>query len=436
MIDLKTLKEETMRTEDLILVSVDDHVVEPPDLFEGRVPAKWADQAPKVVHKEDGTDYWVYEGNQIPNIGLNAVAGRPPEEYGMEPTSYEEMRSGCYDIHDRVRDMNVNGVLGSMCFPSFPQFCGQLFARTVDKDLGLAMLRAYNDWHIETWCGTYPGRFIPLCLPPMWDPELMASEVRRVAAKGCHAITFSENPSKLGYPSFHDSHWDPFFAACADEGTIICLHLGSSSSLSITAPDAPIDVLITLGPNNIVLAAADLIWSPVLRKFPDLTFAMSEGGIGWVPYFLERVDYVYHHHKAWTGQDFGDKLPSQVFLERTVLCFIDDAFGVENRHHLNMDNVCWECDYPHSDSTWPTAPELAMKYLAPVPDNEVNKITYENATRLFQYDPFAYRPKEKCTVGALRLEAADVDTSLRSRGPSAKIHATLSTDLDGVTANN
>ena len=328
-----------MRAEDMILVSVDDHVVEPPDLFEGRVAAKWADQAPKIVHKDDGTDYWVYEGSQIPNIGLNAVAGRPPEEYGMEPTSYSEMRTGCYDIHERVRDMNVNGVLGSMCFPSFPQFCGQLWARTQDKELGLAMLQAYNDWHIETWCGTYPGRFIPLCLPPLWDPELMAAEVRRVAEKGCHAITFSENPSKLGYASFHDKYWYPFFKACEEEGTVICLHIGSSSQLMITAPDAPIDVLITLSPINIVQAAADLIWSPILRDFPTLSFALSEGGIGWVPYFLERIDYVYQHHKAWTGQDFGDKLPSQVFLERTVLCFIDDAFGVENRHHLNIDNI-------------------------------------------------------------------------------------------------
>ena len=110
--------------DDLILVSVDDHVVEPPDLFDNHLPAKWKDHAPKSVRKESGIDVWVFEGNEIPNIGLNAVAGRPPEEYDIEPTSYEMMRAGCYDIHERVRDMNRNGVLGSMCFPSFVQFCG------------------------------------------------------------------------------------------------------------------------------------------------------------------------------------------------------------------------------------------------------------------------------------------------------------------------
>jgi hypothetical protein len=325
--------------------------------------------------------------------------------------------------------MNANGVLGSMCFPSFPQFCGQLFARTEDKDVALAMIRAYNDWHIDEWCGTYPGRFIPLSIPVIWDPELMAEEVRRVARKGCHAVAFSENPSKLGWPSHHSDHWDPFWKACSDEGTVACLHIGSSSQLVITAPDAPIDVLITLQPINIVQAAADLIWSPVLRKFPEIKIALSEGGIGWIPYFLERIDYAYHHHKAWTGQDFGDKLPSQVFKERIITCFIDDAVGVENRHHLNLDNITWECDYPHSDSTWPQAPELAMKYLADLSDDEINKITHLNAMRLWQYDPFAHRPREQCTVGALRAEAPDVDVTLR---PSSKAKAeklVKSTDL-------
>jgi predicted TIM-barrel fold metal-dependent hydrolase len=405
-----------MRAEDLILVSVDDHVVEPPDLFEGRLEAKYADRAPRVVTKPDGTDVWLYEGNELPNVGLNAVAGRPPEEYGLDPTKFSDMRPGCYDIDERIRDMNVNGVLGSMCFPSFPQFCGQLFARTEDKDVGLAMLRAYNDWHIETWCGTYPGRFIPLSLPPLWDPQLMANEVRRVAAKDCHAVTFSENPEKLGYPSFHSEHWNPFWEACADVGTVVCLHIGSSSQVVITALDAPIDTLITLQPMNIVQAAADLLWSPVLRRFPALRVALSEGGIGWIPYFLERVDYVYRHHKAWTNQDFGDQLPSDVFKERIITCFIDDAFGVANRGYLNLDMITWECDYPHSDSVWPNAPERVMEYMGSLPDADINKITHENAMRLFRYDPFRHIPRAQATAGALRAQATDVDLSLRSNG--------------------
>jgi hypothetical protein len=403
-----------MNIDDLILVSVDDHVVEPPGMWEDRLPAQFAGQEPKLVTKDDGTAVWAFQGQELPNIGLNAVAGRPAAEYGIDPTSFADMRHGCFDIDDRIRDMNANGVLGSMCFPSMPGFCGQLWARVEDKDLARALLQGYNDWHIDDWCGSYPGRFIPLALPALWSPDEMAAEVRRVAAKGCHAVTFSENPEKLGYPSFHSDHWDPFWRACEETGTIVCLHIGSSSSMVITSVEAPINVMITLQPMNIVQAASDLLWSRVLRQFPKLTFAMSEGGIGWIPYFLERADYVYKHHKAWTGADFGDQLPSELFLERCVTCFIDDAVGLENRAHLNLDMITWECDYPHSDSTWPHSPELLSTSIAGIPDGEIDKITHLNAMRIFQYDPFSVRPREQCTVGALRAEATDVDVSERA----------------------
>ena len=223
------------------------------------------------MRKDSGIDVWQFMGAELPNIGLNAVAGRPPEEYAMDPQSFDDMRTGCYDIHDRVKDMNANGLLGSMCFPSFPQFCGQLFARAAQKDepLAVALVQAYNDWHIESWCGAYPGRFIPLALPMMWDVDKMAAEVRRVADKGCHAVTFSENPVHLGYPSIHSGHWDKFFATCEEVGTVVNVHIGSSSKMVITADDAPMGVLITLSPINIVQAAADFVWSTCRAEVPE-----------------------------------------------------------------------------------------------------------------------------------------------------------------------
>jgi predicted TIM-barrel fold metal-dependent hydrolase len=406
-----------MQIEDLVLVSVDDHVVEPPDLFEGHLASRWHDIAPRVERRADGSDVWIYDGNEIPNIGLNAVAGRPPEEYGMEPTSFDELRDGTWDIGLRLRDMDANGVIGSMCFPSFPNLCGQLFARSTDLDAGLAVLQAYNDWHIEDWCGAAPDRFIPLMIPPIWDAQLMADEVHRCAAKGCHAVSFSENPSKLKLPSFHDTHWDPFWQACVDTDTIVCLHIGSSSRLVITAPDAPVDVLITLQPINIVQAAADLMWSPVLRKFPDLRVALSEGGIGWVPYFCDRLDWIYTRHRAWTGQDFGDQLPSEVFRERITLCFIDDPAGVEQLERIGVDQVCWEGDYPHSDSTWPISPETLWPSIDGLGTVVIDQITHRNAMRHFRFDPFASRTRAECTVGALRAGAGDVDVSPVSHAP-------------------
>jgi predicted TIM-barrel fold metal-dependent hydrolase len=250
----------------------------------------------------------------------------------------------------------------------------------------------------------------------MWDPALAAEEVRRVAKKGCHVLSFCEAPEKIGFPSIHNPHWDPLWTACADEGTVVAVHIGSGAGMQFTSMDAPVDVMITVQPIHIFSFAADLLWSRVLRRFPTLRFALSEGGIGWIPYFLERADYVYAHHRSWTHQDFGGKLPSQLFREHVVTCFIDDPVGVRNRHAVGIDTITWECDYPHSDSTWPRAPETLARSLAEVPDDEVALITHRNAIRHFRLDAFAKRPRERCTVAALRAEAGGVDLSLRSHG--------------------
>ena len=404
-----------MKPEEMIMISVDDHVVEPPTLFNGRIPGKYRDQAPKVIQTDSGADVWKFGDAIIPNIGLNAVAGRPKEEYGVEPTSFDEIRPGTYDIHERIKDMNAGGILASMNFPSFPGFSGRLFAAANDKDLAFAVLRAYNDWHIDEWAGTYPGRIIPMALPILWDAELCAAEVRRVAKKGCHSVTFTENPAKLGYPSFHDAYWDPFWTAVCDENVVVSIHLGSSGELVVTAPDAPVDVMITLQPMNICQAAADLLWSRVIKNFPDIKIALSEGGTGWIPYFLDRIDRTYDMHHLWTGQDFGGKLPSEVFREHFLTCFISDPVGVTLRNMIGIDNIAWECDYPHSDSSWPTAPEELAAVADGVPDSELNKITYENAMRWYSFDPFKHRTKEQSTVGALRAGVSGHDVSIQSR---------------------
>src|SRR5437660_955562 len=180
----------------LVLISVDDHLIEPPDLFVNHLDAKYQDGAPKLVRNAEGSDVWTFGDVVMETAALNAVAGRPKEEYGLEPQSLDEVRPGCYDVHERIKDMNAGGVLASMNFPSFPTFT----ARTLlsdDLDLSLALVRAYNDFTIDEWCAAYPGRFIPMAVPVIWDVELTAAEVRRCAAKGCQSLSFTENPAAL-----------------------------------------------------------------------------------------------------------------------------------------------------------------------------------------------------------------------------------------------
>jgi predicted TIM-barrel fold metal-dependent hydrolase len=414
---------------DCILISTDDHIVEPPTVFEGRLPAKYRDRAPRFVTRDDGASVWVYEGHQIETWALNAVAGRPPEEYGCEPQAYEDVRPGCYDVHARVRDMSANGEWAALNFPTFPSFAGSLFSVFAHRDAEQAceMVRAYNDWHLEGWCAEYPDRFIPCCILPFFDIDAMVKELRRLAAKGCHAVSFMGRP--YPFPSLFSDFWDPFWAECQELGTVVCMHLFAGASVinmvdeiddapPLPAAEEPHAGLGFVGisavPGSPPAVAADLLNAHVFERFPGLQVAFSEGGIGWIPYFLEHVDQRLRHHGAWTGMDFGDRLPSEIFKEHVFGCFIEDKVGIASRQFLNVDMIGWESDYPHSDGNWPNAPELLAESLVGVPADVTRKITHENAARFFQFDPFSRRSREQCTVGALRAEVADWDVTVRS----------------------
>jgi predicted TIM-barrel fold metal-dependent hydrolase len=409
-----------MQMDDAILVSIDDHIIEPADMFEGHMPAAFRDQAPKYVATDDLRGYWDFQGQPTGHAGLNAVASWPHVEWGMDPIGYPEMRPGTYDLELRVRDMDANGVLASMCFPTMAGFNGMSLARsTVDKDLTKVVISAYNDWHIDELAGEHPGRFIPLAIAPVWDPEGMATEIARVAAKGCHAVSLPETPYGVDLPGYDDaSYWDPVFTACSDHGVVICLHIGGAFGLLKRPPGAIIDHLIVLAPQLSAVTAADLLLGGTFTRFPQLKVALSEGGIGWIPFFLDRMDRHLWNH-MWTGLEIGPKgkTATDVFRHNFLGCFITDPAALYVRDRIGIETISWECDYPHSDSTWPRSPELLWGELqnAGCSEADIEAITWKNACRFFDYDPFAVIDKEHATVGALRSTATDVDVSETSR---------------------
>ncbi|HLN15690.1 MAG TPA: amidohydrolase family protein [Acidimicrobiales bacterium] len=405
-----------MQVDDMILISIDDHVVEPKDMFERHVPARYAADAPRIVEGDDGMERWVFQGVTAGSMGLNAVVSWPKEEWGMDPTTFAEMRPGAYDVHARVRDMDRNGVLASMCFPSFAGFSANTFHRAADKDLALVMLQAYNDWHVDEWCAAHPGRFIPLAIPPVWDMDALVAEVHRTAAKGVVAMSMPELPHLQDLPSYHSDFWDPFFTAVSDEGMAMCLHIGQGFGAISSPPEAPIDNLIVLATQVSALAAQDLLWGPAFHKFPELKVVWSEAGIGWIPFYLDRCDRHYTNQR-WLRHDFGDDLPSDIFRRHCLACYVTDPSALKLRREIGVDIIAWECDYPHSDSLWPDAPEVVLAELtaAGATDEEINKITWENSARFIGFDPFAHRPRTEATVAALRAGATDVETATVSR---------------------
>jgi predicted TIM-barrel fold metal-dependent hydrolase len=393
------------------LISVDDHVVEPPNVWQDRLPKKFRDVGPRLVRDAQG-EAWVYEDARIPTSGLSAAAGKKKEEFSVAPLTYEEMRSGCYDSKARLEDMDRDGVLASLCFPTLPRFCGQQFYEGKDKELSLECVKAYNDFILEEWCGAAPGRFIPMIIMPLWDPALAVAEIERTAAMGARAIAFSENPHQLGLPSIHDEngYWEPVWAVANEAELPICCHIGSSSKLPQTSPDTPFIVTTTLVPMNAIYTCVDWLWSGLFIRYPNLKLCLSEGGIGWMPYVLERAEYTLDRHGSWSAKtDYkveysegeGLKLearestraanftvpPRQLFKDHIFGCFIDDRHGTQSLDEIGVDNVMIETDYPHTDSSWPNSREAARKMLSGRTDEEIHKILRGNAERVFNFVP-------------------------------------------------
>lgn len=370
------------------LISVDDHLVEPPHMFEGRMPAKHVEGAPTVMRDDDGrTEYWLYNGHKHYKVGLNAVVGKPLHQRTFDPANFDEMRRGSWDIHARIHDMDLNGVYASACFPSsLPGFAGQRYQiGLADQDLALAVVRAANQWHHEEWAGAYPGRMIPVQLPWLMDPAVGAAEIRANAAKGFTAVTFPELPERLGLPSLHTGYWDPFMAACEETETVICLHVGSSSSAPTTSSGAPSDTIGVLFFGWAMFAAIDWLYSKIPVRFPNIKICLSEGGIGWVAGLLDRLDHVGRYQAIFGTWEGIEMTPREVMTRNFWFCTIDDASGLQQRHRIGVDKLLLESDYPHQDGTWPDTQPIVWSQIGSFPINEVEQIAWRNAAKLFRH---------------------------------------------------
>ena len=393
------------------IISVDDHVVEPPDLWTSRLPSKYADRCPRVerdsavfnfeggvfsyekgVKNGSPCDWWLYDDLIYPFPKLSAAVGF--ENLDVEPVTFDEIRPGSWKQTDRLADMDANHVDVSICFPNvLPRFCGQTFLEREDKDLALLCVKAYNDWMIDEWCeGEGKGRLIPLTLIPLWDPVAAAEEVHRCANKGSFAVAFSENPYHLGLPSVHDENnfWDPFFTACQETETVICMHIGSSSKMPSTSPDAPFSVSSTITFANAMGSMCDYILSGIFVRFPKLRIAYAEGQVGWMPYVVERMDKIWEERgDASFGIDLPNP-PSSYIPNHIWGCIFDDEVGLKNRDIIGMNQICFEVDFPHADTTFPNTLKVATKICeeAGLSEDEIYRLMRGNAIDCFGLERF------------------------------------------------
>ena len=390
------------------IISADDHVVEPAGLWVDRLPRRQRERGPHVVREridfargdgnltlqatisDDGqwADVWYDEERREPIMMIGAAVGFSHDDVALRPITFDEMRPGCYEPAARLADMDTGGIDASLCFPNLApvRFCGQGFLEAKDKQLAMLCVRAYNDFILEEWCAGSAGRLIPCGIIPLWDPDLAADEVRRVASRGMRAICFSEAPSHLGLPSIHTGHWDPLFVACQETNTVVMIHVGSSSRVPLPSDDAPAgegNVLISF---NSTTAMIDWLFSGLFVRYPKIRMCLAECQIGWVPYYLQRADMTGETHRGWA--EIRDKLPnppSTYFASNVYVTFYDDTVGLKNLEAIGADNVLVETDYPHSDSTWPDSLSVIEKQvrLAGVSKTDTEKIVRGNAIGLF-----------------------------------------------------
>ena len=350
-------------------------------------------------------------------MGLNAVVSWPKEEWGFDPVGFAEMRPGAYDIHERVRDMNRNGVLASMCFPTFAGFAGGMFQEAADKDLALATVQAYNDWHIDEWCARLPRPLHPARHPADLGP---AAGGRRGAPGRGQGLPRDHDARAAAHPgparaTSTSTTGTRSSARCRRSGVVMCLHIGQGFDAINSAPDAPIDNLIILATQVSALAAQDLLWGGAFRTYPDLKVAWSEAGIGWIPFYLDRCDRHYTNQR-WLGsrlrrQAAERHLPralARVLRHRPVSLKVRARH--RHRHHrlgvrlpaLRLDLARRARGRARASSTTPGAS-----------DADIHQITWENSCRFFGYDPFEHIAREDATVG----QAAGALARRRHRRP-------------------
>ena len=393
------------------IISVDDHVVEPPDLWTSRLPTKYQRIGPhlerrtvrlqratggvaKWTESQEGSpsDAWVYEDLLMPLTYNYAAAGLGDLDF--RAVTFEDYPLPSWRQSDRLSSMTANGVDAAVCFPNtLPRFCGQTFLQASDKSLALACVQAYNDWVIEEWSGgSGSGRLIPVTLLPLWDVNLAAAEIRRCAEKGSFAITFPENPYPLGLPSLHQPYWDPIFAVCQEADVVICMHVGSSSTNPTTSSDAPYIISSLLLFENSLGSLLDFIFSGILERFPKLTLVYAEGQVGWLPYILEQADRFWSERSA---NAFGSSLrnpPSTYLAERVYTCIFHDRTGLLNREAIGMSQICFETDYPHADSNFPHSKEVldTLRRETKLSDAETYQLARGNAIRAFGLSRFGW----------------------------------------------
>ena len=367
------------------VISSDNHVIEPPDLWVSRAETKFKDRMPHAVSTEDG-DLWFCEGQQIGGTTSGASAGVRFEDPGMMGTVVkrtEDNRPGGHIPEEHVKDLDIDGVDVSIIYPT----TGSVLYNVQDTDLLTAICTTYNDWLAEFFSANRK-RLKGIAMLNVDDVRVGVKELERCAKMGFAGAMIPCYPPEDRL--YDKPEYDPLWAAAQDLGMPLGLHISSNRADSEFADPANYRPTFICNADHWPrMSLADIIFGGAFERYPQLQIGSVEHELSWVPHFLDRIDYVYTQRGGeWlTEQRFkGDALPSDFFHSNVFLGFQEDGPGVRDRHIIGVDNLQWGSDYPHSEGTFPRSRLIIEEVLADCTEEEKVKIAGGNAARVYHLD--------------------------------------------------
>jgi len=388
--------------DEIKVIDVDTHVIEPYDLWTSRMSVqKWGDRVPHVVFDEKSQrDVWLTGDNVLRNACSAAYAGHdqaPPNN----PRRWSQVKTETWEPRERLDLMTRYGIHAAVLYPNVPGFGAGKFGNVAgfDGELALEMIRTYNDFLVD-FSATDPTRYIPIMAVPFWDVDVALAEMARAAALGHRGLIFSQQPDLFGCPSLGDRHWDRIWAAAQEMGLSINFHTGSGDDdINLLPPDAgrhanyaSVCALIFMGNARTI---ATMIGSGVCHRYPDLQIVSVESGVGWIPFVLQGIDWMWKESAVVKEHPEYELLPSEYFRRQMYGCFWfeDGPTLAAAIDYLGADRVLYETDFPHPTSMSPGPASTAMpakdfiaNNLAHLPEATLRKILHDNAASLYKID--------------------------------------------------
>jgi predicted TIM-barrel fold metal-dependent hydrolase len=375
------------------VIDVDTHLTEPPDLWTSRVASRWGDLVPHV-ERRGGEDLWVIGEKVVLKPGIATMAGfdgTVPEH----PLTYDEFPAAAWRADARLAHMDREGIYAQVLYPNVGGFGSQGFLRLKEPELMLECVRAYNDFLTE-WTSASPDRLLAVTALPFWDVATSVREVERCAALGHRAVLFPSQPHDFGQPALSSRHWDPLFAAAQSAGLSISFHIGGQDLSELSrdrgeigkkANFARVSSLAFLENSK---GLAELCFSGICHRFPELRFVSVESGAGWIPAALEAFDWQWSNSGVFKEHPEYDLLPSEYFRRQIYACFWFERGIIRDALERYPDNMLYETDFPHptSMSPGPQTPAVsprryASELFADLSEAIARKVLHDNAARVY-----------------------------------------------------